>query len=439
MTHMPQIPPSWLELDRRLPAERRTLVLRQRGAWLPADRYVPWDVLRTRVAPAGFSTEEWWYVLKLGRSATYRGFGLVDKVGRPFVFGQPDELLAALHQIDRGSDGAALPASATDLGARERHILDATVEEAIASAQLAGAATTRDAAKEMVRAGRLPRSGDEQAVVNLCRTLPHLRESGPSALSPDTLFDLHRRLTEATFDDPTASGRLRRSDEPAHSRGFNGAAVPPPPASELPRRIEALCAFANAATPAEWIHPLVRGLLLHFWVMHDRPFVDGNGRMARVLFLWAMHRAGYPLFEYLSVSAALARAPMPYTEVFLHVDADDNDVTYFLLQQTRAIHDAARAFRAAVEHEKVEWRSAHARLTGLRALNPRQQALLLHALREPGTAYEIIRHQRSHGVTHQTARTDLFDLVERGLLTSMRAGRRFRFHAPADLEQRLSP
>lgn len=61
----------------------------------------------------------------------------------------------------------------------------------------------------------------------------------------------------------------------------------------------------------------------------------------------------------------------------------------------------------------------------------------MHALREPGTVYEIKAHQRSHGVTHQTARDDMFDLVVRGLLTAKKLGRGYRFRAPADLGEKL--
>jgi Fic family protein len=58
----------------------------------------------------------------------------------------------------------------------------------------------------------------------------------------------------------------------------------PPPAAELPARLEAMCDFANSKTPDTFIHPVVRGIFLHFWLAYDHPFVDGNGRTARALF-----------------------------------------------------------------------------------------------------------------------------------------------------------
>jgi hypothetical protein len=62
---------------------------------------------------------------------------------------------------------------------------------------------------------------------------------------------------------------------------------------------------------------------------------------------------------------------------------------------------------------------------------------MAHALCTPDARYVIAGHQHSHGVTHQTARDDLFDLARRELLTVGKAGRRYFFRAPADLSQRL--
>ena len=48
------------------------------------------------------------------------------------------------------------------------------------------------------------------------------------------------------------------------------------------------------------------------------------------------------------------------------------------------------------------------------------------------------RHMRSHGVSFQSARTDLLDLNSRGLLELHRVGRTYVFTPVPDLPQRLS-
>ncbi len=82
-------------------------------------------------------------------------------------------------------------------------------------------------------------------------------------------------------------------------------------------------------------------------------------------------------------------------------------------------------------------RALEAQLKGTATLNHRQRDLVRHALRHPGFAYTIESHRNSHGVVTQTARTDLLDLVKRGLLSKRKRGRAWEFVPVVDLEARL--
>lgn len=72
------------------------------------------------------------------------------------------------------------------------------------------------------------------------------------------------------------------------------------------------------------------------------------------------------------------------------------------------------------------------------ALNHRRRDLIGHPLSHPGCGlYTYNSHRTSHGVFLQTARTDILDLVRRGLLKQRRHGREDRFVAATDLESSL--
>ncbi|MFT3830502.1 MAG: Fic family protein [Opitutaceae bacterium] len=404
------------------------------------DRYLHWDRVRRRPPPEGFRTEEWWLGIKLGRNAHLRPIPLLDKKGTPFRIGQPDSLTELLHHIDRGL-GAALgiPQVIETPEARDRYIVRSLLEEAITSSQLEGAATTRAVAKEMLRTGRPPRDKSERMILNNYLTMQRIRDLRDAPLSPQLVFELHELVTLDTLDQPGAAGRLRQATEYVRVEDDIEGTVyhEPPPAEQLPARLEAMCAFANGTAPDFYVHPVIRAIVLHFWLAYDHPFVEGNGRTARTLFYWAMLRQGYELFEFISISQILLRAPRRYAEAFLHTETDDNDLTYFILHQARVIREAVDALRDYVHHKTAELREAEQCMRGLAELNHRQQALLAHALREPMTRYVIAGHQRSHGVTHQTARDDLFALVERGLLALRKEGRIYTFHAVSDLAEKL--
>ena len=71
------------------------------------------------------------------------------------------------------------------------------------------------------------------------------------------------------------------------------------------------------------------------------------------------------------------------------------------------------------------------------AKQARRGALLRHALRHAGFRYSVLSHQNSHGVSHQTARSDLQKLAALGLLSAGKDGRREIFRVPEDLAARL--
>lgn len=438
---IPQIPPAWRALAEQISEQRKAAAYAQRLSWLAQDRYLHWNELRRRPAPEGFSPEEYWYVLKLFRSTGYRPLELKDKAGHPFVFAQPNHLTELLHQIDRGLGLAlGLPEALENSSSnRDRYVVNTLMEEAITSSQLEGAATPRPIAKEMLRTGRPPRDKSERMILNNYVTMRRIRDLRAEKLTPEIVFELHRLVTDGTLENPDAAGRFRQTDEVVRVEDMEGNVFhDPPAAAELPARLEAMCRFANGDTPDYFVHPVLRAIILHFWLAYDHPFVDGNGRTARALFYWSMLRQDYQLFEFISISEILLRAPMRYAEAFLHTETDENDLTYFILHQAEVIRAAVKSLRDYLARKKAEYQEASAGLRGMQDLNHRQQALLLHALREPGTDYLIAAHQQSHGVTHQTARNDLFDLVERGLLiTHRKRGRAYVFRAPTDLVDKL--
>ena len=297
--------------------------------------------------------------------------------------------------------------------------------------QLEGATTSRRVAKELLRSGREPNDRSEWMILNNYRALQHMREVGPT-LEPATVIELQRILTENTLDDPGAAGRLQTPDDVrvgVYDRQTDELLHQPPPAEQLPARLAALCAFANEPEDAEpFIHPVVRAILLHFWLAYDHPFEDGNGRTARALFYWYMRTRGYWLAEYLAVSQILAKAPANYSKAFLHAETDERDTTYFIVYQLQVIDRAISELHSYLGRKASEIREVEGLIrAGSAEFNHRQLALLSHAIRHPNQVYAFQTHSVSHTVTHETARNDLLPLVDKGLLVRHRVGRRHTF------------
>lgn len=418
----------------------------QNASPLLKGKYLHWDELLRREPPLGLSHDGWWGTVLLGRMPLMQNLPLLDKRGSQFRFATPSPVLIDLHHIDRDAAGHIRNAIGTPLQEDpNRYLLSSLIEEAITSSQLEGASTTRKVAAAMLREGRKPRDHSETMIFNNYRAMEHLRSLKKDPITPDLILELHGILTENTLEDPADAGRLRQADNVriVDSRD-NTLLHDPPPHTELPKRLERLCEFANADESAlPFVHPVLRAILLHFMLAYDHPFVDGNGRTARALFYWAMARSGYWLMEYTSISHILRKAPARYMRAYLHTESDQNDTTYFLLHQLSTIRRAIVALHEYLSRKGQEQKETEKLLSASPKLrtrfNHRQVALLTHALRHTGEmGYRVDAHQRSHNVSYQTARNDLLDLHNLELLEKGRQGNAYVFFAPEDLRDRLA-
>lgn len=442
---LPLRPPQPSAVIEKSKPEDLALLFSESRPLLVSGRYLHWDELRHRPPPKEFSTELWWLSIKVARRSLYRNLPLLlDKAGQPFVFGMPEPALIDLHHIDR--DAAGEISSAADVTTpehRDRYLRHSLIEEAITSSQLEGASTTRRVAEAMLREGRRPRDQSERMIFNNYRAMEMIREIKTKPITPARILDLHRSLTEGTLENPKDAGKLRETDDVRVEDHRDGTVLhQPPPAAELRARLERLCEFANEDEKGEpFVHPAIRGILVHFMMGYDHPFVDGNGRTARALFYWSMARQGYWLMEFLSISHILRKAPAQYVRAYLHAETDDNDTTYFIIHQLGVIRKAISALHDYLDRTVKEQRTTGRLLASspkLRdKLNHRQIALLTHALKHPGERYRVEGHQRSHVVVYETARSDLLDLAKLGLLEKTRSGRAFVFTAPENLRERI--
>jgi len=442
----PESPPTELNRILALPGTKLGSILTEAVRSEAEGKYRHWDKIRHLSPPDGFTREQWWGATKLVRRAALKELPLSDPSGQPFRYAITDMIARLLHEIDLGAGGnIGMPDPIANPQTRSQYVMRSLFQEAVTSSQLEGAATTRVVAKEMLRTGRAPRTRGERMILNNYLTMQRIAEWKERPLDADLIFEMHRMVTDGTLDNPDGAGRLRRAHENVTVQDVITGEIfhSPPPAEQLPDRVAALCEFANGSvldvgkSEGRFIHPAVRAIFIHFWLAYDHPFIDGNGRTARALFYWSMLRQGYWLFEFVSISEILVKAPAKYARSFLFTETDENDATYFLLYQCEVIRRSIASLHEYIDAKSKELRETETLLRGATDLNYRQQALIAHALRKPGARYTIEGHRRSHAIVYETARYDLMELARLGLLDSRKSGRAFTFVAPVDLSDRL--
>jgi Fic family protein len=322
---------------------------------------------------------------------------------------------------------------------KDSYLVNSLIEEAVSSSQLEGAVTTRRVARELIRTGRKPTDKSEQMILNNYQTMQEIRKLKERPLDITLMWEIHRLITHDTLKNPDEEGRFRESDEEVDVVDYETGVVfhRPPPFEELGQRMHVLYNFANCREPDWFMHPVIRSIILHFYLAYVHPFVDGNGRAARALFYWSMLKHGYELFEYISISHFIQRAKARYYRAFLYTETDENDLTYFILYHLEVIRKAVEALHEYVGRKSEELAQLESELQGMSVLNHRQRVLISHALKQPEQSYTIHSHQVSHDVVYETARRDLFGLRDLGLLEARKKGRTYYFTPVEGLEKKL--
>ena len=390
------------------------------------ERYADWHHFRYLPIPNGLTQEEAWALLKLGRRANFKQAPFADKAGAPFWYWIPDVLQRSLHDIDVWAEGNIVSEHPGPLPGKEQFIIRSLMDEAIASSQLEGAATTTKKAKELLRTGRKPKDRSEQMILNNWETMQFIRENRKVRLSKEFVIEIHQRITADTLDHTEDSGRLRTSNEIVVE--YKGETVHIPPDFKLlPERLQAFCEFANEDSQRKWIHPVIKAVMLHFWLAYDHPFSDGNGRTARALMYWYLLSRGHLLFEYLAISRYIQRSPGQYVRAYVHTETDENDLTYFLFYNLKAIKLACEDIQNYIRGKQKELAGLNHALKKYPGLNMRQRSLLSHAIQHPQEIYTFDTHRTAHGIVYQTSRNDLLELAEKGFLKKEKRGKEFVF------------
>jgi Fic family protein len=108
--------------------------------------------------------------------------------------------------------------------------------------------------------------------------------AGSAPVTLATVRDLHHLVADRLLDEP---GQFRRG-----AVQIRGSQLVPPPAREVPRLMEAWLRWGDEAGRS--YEPVTRAVIAHHGFLAVHPFLDGNGRTARLLLNLQLLRAGYP-------------------------------------------------------------------------------------------------------------------------------------------------
>ncbi|MCM2321815.1 MAG: Fic family protein [Oligoflexia bacterium] len=376
-------------------------------------RYLAPDEIRYRIQQKNALGADWPELAK--RVVLNRKTGAIPLfmacIDKKFWFFPSDSLTRKLDEIERL--GLNLYKRIEQQASfREALFLDSAVEEAITSAIYEGAHSTRAQAQQLIASGSRPKNRDEWMLLNNFKAMLWIQQHRNEPVSEEVILHLHRMVTQNTLegDDANFSGKFR------NDKAFIG-----PHEGVHHSQIQAAINEAITLTTRNprYIHPLVRGILFHYFIAFIHPFFDGNGRTARALFYFKAMRNSLEYIQLLSVSAYLKEHGSQYEKVFEKVVTNDCDITYFIDFCLDSIHSALMAVS-----KKVDYLLRLNELKEKAAVTPSQIGLLQRMALHKFRTVSIEEHAKQIGKSREIARQELKALFEIGLIEVTKSGKK---------------
>jgi Fic family protein len=375
------------------------------------DDYLYWDKIKYK-AKENISAVDLWNAVKMQRYLKSKSisFGKYD-----FNYTLTDFIERALHLFDMhtgGSLGSNTGIAETD---KSKFIISSMMEEAISSSQMEGANTTRKKAKEMIQQAIKPRNKSEQMILNNYFTMKHIVNHKNEDISSEKILEIHQLISNNTLVDRNDEGKYRSSDDVYVINYSNSELVHTPPKfDELPTLINELCDFFNQ-DGKDFIHPIVKGCVIHFMIGWIHPFTDGNGRTARAIFYWYMLKNNYWLIEFLSISRIIKDSKSQYEKAYEYSEIDDNDLSYFITYHIKTMEKAFVALKEYITRKQNEVIQA-AKFIKIPGVNNRMAQILKIMNEDSDRVLNSKIIENRFNISNFTARKDLKTLVEMGLL-----------------------
>ena len=307
-------------------------------------------------------------------------------------------------------------------------------QEGMSTAAIEGDHLNRQAVRSSVaRRLGLPTAGlpsAERRVDGLVQMLLNATMGYKEPLTASRLFGWNAALFPTGYSGlvEIAVGRWRDSNEPMQvvsgPIGREHVHYQAPPSQKVPTEMDRFLAWWSAP-PAD-LDGMVRAGLAHLWFVSIHPFEDGNGRIARAITDMALSQDEVSGQRLYSMSQQIKVERSAYYDVLERTQKGEGDATnwlaWFLECLARAIEHSERQVSLALSHSKFWQKHAEA------GLNQRQVKVIKRLLEAgPGGFEGGMTNRKYVGLakaSRETAKRDLTDLVNKGILIRNQGGGR---------------
>lgn len=264
----------------------------------------------------------------------------------------------------------------------------------------------------------MARRKDKQEVLNYLEALDKI--SNFASRDPFTLNDLleiHKIVTKNTLDYSQDEGVLRNRQVYVVN-GLREIVFMPPQTEEVLELIDEFLEWFNSPDTEEIDSVIVAGLT-HYEMVRIHPFIDGNGRTARIMATLVLYKRGFDLKRFFALDDYYDHNREAYYTALQTVDPQTLDVTEWLEYFADGVAASIKTVRERVLGLSKDVKVLKER--GQIALNERQMKIVEFIIKEGKITNRDVRMM--FNLSNRAALDEISKLMELEVLKQEGSGR----------------
>ncbi len=295
---------------------------------------------------------------------------------------------------------------------------DAIVRSAYHGTHIEGNPLHKDEAKDILLGKDvIGRRRDIQEIINYRKVIEFIDEEAKRKIERITdllIKKLHRIIVDKILS-PDQAGEYRTKQVVVRNSETGEVTLRPPSALEVPFLMREFLYWLNREDK-ERIHPILKAAIAHHELVRIHPFIDGNGRVARVLATLILLLGGYDIRRFFSL------------EEYYDKDA----IVYYQNLQKASVGDLVSwleyfTFGAAIEFDKVKDRilklskdvKLKEKFGGKQIYLTDRQIKIVEYIQDVGYIQNKIFPSIFPEISEDSVLRDLQDLIQKGLLNKV--------------------
>lgn len=208
---------------------------------------------------------------------------------------------------------------------------EALIKEAHHTTHIEGTRLTLEQAERLWRGEAVPEADpdDTQELLNYRSAFEFVSECLDSGdpIHEGLIREIHKKLVQGVRGGKADPGNYRRIQNYVANASTGEVMYTPPSAVEVPIMMSEMVKWLNSGLD---IHPVLVSGIAQFQLVHIHPFLDGNGRVSRLLSTLCLYKAGYDFKRLFTISEYYDRDRPTFYRSIQSVRENGMDLTGWL-------------------------------------------------------------------------------------------------------------